>query len=53
MMGFTAEDIAHRNEQYRRLAMSKAQTYYLAIKRDGEWEQSLQSTDAAYLKGRG
>lgn len=57
-MGYTEQDIAHTNEQYRRYAMSRnavsgPQTYYLAIKREGEWEQSLQNTDADYLKDRG
>ena len=58
-MGYTEADIAHTNEQYRRYAMSRnigqsgPQTFYLSIKRDGRWEQSLQNTDAEYLKGRG
>lgn len=30
-----------------------AQIFYLTIKRDGEWERSIQNTDATYLRGRG
>ena len=50
----TPTDIQHRNEQYRKYAMSRNNLgrgcHYLFIRRDGRYEKSIESYDKNYLQ---